>query len=80
MEKSKTLANIIYNEFNGKVDTTTRALRFAGFAVLKNSNMASVLIELGFISNKSDLKKLKSASYKKFITKGLVKAINEYFQ
>lgn len=53
--------------------------RFAGFAVLTAPDMASVLIELGYLSNKEEEKLLNSVSYKRRIGAGLVRAIDEYF-
>ncbi|MBL6785773.1 MAG: N-acetylmuramoyl-L-alanine amidase [Rickettsiales bacterium] len=80
MQKSKTFAEILHKNVKDKIDTVSKAKRFAGFAVLKNSNMASVLIELGFVSNKSDVKKLKTSSYRNKLTNTIKKSIDEYFE
>lgn len=53
--------------------------RFAGFAVLTAPDMASVLIELGYLTNKKEERLLNSTYYKKKLSKSLVKAIDEYF-
>ncbi|MHA1597115.1 MAG: N-acetylmuramoyl-L-alanine amidase [Alphaproteobacteria bacterium] len=53
--------------------------RFAGFAVLKAPDVPSVLVELGFLSNRSDEKALRSESYRKKLALGMVKAIESYF-
>jgi N-acetylmuramoyl-L-alanine amidase len=53
--------------------------RFAGFAVLTAPDMSSVLIELGYLSNKEEEKELNSISYKRKIATSLVQAIDEFF-
>jgi N-acetylmuramoyl-L-alanine amidase len=79
MQKSKDFADILHENIKNKIDTVSKAQRYAGFAVLKNSNMASILVELGFVSNKSDVKKLKSSSYRKTLTKAIKDSIDDYF-
>ena len=44
-----------------------RAHRFAGFTVLKSLDIPSVLIEMGYLSNKDDAKLLISSGYQKKI-------------
>ena len=53
--------------------------RFAGFMVLTAPDVASVLIELGYLSNKHAEKMLNSVLYKRKIINSLVLAINQYF-
>lgn len=62
-----------------KINILENTHRFAGFAVLTAPDMASVLIELGYLSNKSEEKLLNSPSYKRKVTENLVFAINEFF-
>ncbi len=61
------------------VENLENTHRFAGFAVLTAPDMASVLIELGYLSNKEEEKLLNSLSYKRKIAIGLTMAIDEYF-
>ena len=79
MQKSKNFSDILHKNIKNKINTVSKEQRYAGFAVLKNSNMASILIELGFVSNKSDVKKLKSSSYRKTLTKAIKDSIDDYF-
>ena len=53
--------------------------RFAGFAVLTAPDMASILLELGYLSNKNEEKLLNNIFYKRQVAKILVEAIDEYF-
>ena len=53
--------------------------RFAGFAVLKAPDVPSVLVELGFLSNRNDEKALKNRKYREKLAKGIVQAVSNYF-
>ena len=57
-----------------------RPHRQAGFAVLKAPDVPSVLIEMGFISNNSDLKKLTNPEFQKQLMKSISKIVEKYFQ
>ena len=50
--------------------------RFAGFAVLKSPDVPSVLLELGYVSTKDDLKQLLSQSWRERTSAAAVKAIS----
>jgi N-acetylmuramoyl-L-alanine amidase len=62
----------------GKVVPNTH--RFAGFAVLKAPDVASVLIELGYLSNPSDEKQLLTAPYRIKLSQAVARAISQYFE
>lgn len=53
--------------------------RFAGFAVLTAPDMASTLIEIGYLSSRDEEKLLNSLSYKRKVAESLAKAIDEFF-
>ena len=76
---SSKFARILIKELGSKVKIRKNTHRFASFAVLKNANMASVLVELGFISNRHDAKKLRSSAYRNLILAGTVDAVDKYF-
>ena len=78
---SSNFANIaIRGVKNSEIKILQNTHRFAGFAVLTAPDMASTLIELGYLSNKQEEKLLNSLSYKRKIAENLVRAINEYFK
>ena len=56
-----------------------RPLKSAGFKVLKAPDVPSVLIELGYVSNRKDLKELMSQSWRVRAGDALVQAVNSYF-
>ncbi len=80
MNRSAEFANLVVSSMkdNG-ISVIDKAHRFAGFAVLTAPDMASVLIEIGYLSSHDEEKKLSKASYRMAIGKSLVSAIDEYF-
>jgi N-acetylmuramoyl-L-alanine amidase len=54
-------------------------LKSAGFRVLKAPDVPSVLLELGYVSNRQDLKLLTSTPWRTRTTDSIVQAIDTYF-
>jgi N-acetylmuramoyl-L-alanine amidase len=54
-------------------------LRSAGFRVLKAPDVPSVLVELGYVSNRGDLKSLTSEAWRNKTAASIAKAIDTYF-
>lgn len=54
-------------------------VRSAGFRVLRAPDVPSVLIELGYVSNKEDLQALNSDEWRDRTADSIVEAVNEYF-
>lgn len=53
--------------------------RFAGFAVLKSPDVPSVLVELGYMSNKKDEKNLNSEAWRNKISASIVNSVDSFF-
>ena len=51
----------------------------AAFKVLKTAQFPSVLIELAFVTNKQDAKRLKSTTWRNKVSDSLVTAVDDYF-
>jgi N-acetylmuramoyl-L-alanine amidase len=58
---------------------TGRPHRSAGFRVLKAPDVPSVLLELGYLSNRADEKLLASSDWRRRMAKAMVGAIDTYF-
>jgi N-acetylmuramoyl-L-alanine amidase len=78
MNDSSSLAKKIIFNLNKTKLAINRGHRFAGFAVLKSYDIPSVLIEIGFLSNKKEEKKMLNNGYMRDLSKGLAKAIESY--
>jgi len=80
MNQSKFFANLVVDTLPQKgIKVLGRPHRYAGFAVLKAPDIPSVLVELGFMSNKEDVRLLNTSRYRKKLASALVYSINSYF-
>ena len=60
MDQSLLFADAIQQQFKSKLDNPNRGVKQAGFLVLRQSSMPSVLVEAGFLSNLSEANYLNS--------------------
>lgn len=79
--QAKFFANSVVGTFKGiglrVLDNTHRS---AGFAVLKAPDIPSVLVEAGFMSNRSEAELLNTTEYRKKVAKALVNGVDVYFE
>jgi N-acetylmuramoyl-L-alanine amidase len=73
-------ANLVVDNARGKTRLLDRTHRFAGFRVLKAPDVPSVLIELGFLTNRSDEKQLLTASWRRKVAGAFVKSVDGFFR
>jgi N-acetylmuramoyl-L-alanine amidase len=73
-------AESLISSARGKTMLLDRTHRFAGFRVLKAPDVPSVLVELGFITNRTDEKQLTSNKWRRRVATGMVDAIDNYFR
>lgn len=77
---SKIVAKRLLSTLTTDLNMKNRGVHHAGFVVIKHNTVPSVLVELGFVSNKSDSKKLKKASFQKKAAKSLYEGIADIFE
>ena len=78
MNQSSQLAAAILAQIRDMPGGDRRGHRFAGFAVLKAPDMPSVLVEMGFLSNREDEKNLRNPAYISKLNQRLTTAIINY--
>jgi N-acetylmuramoyl-L-alanine amidase len=78
VQKSSDLASLVDSELE-RTRTSECSVKQAGFVVLKNLRMPSVLVEVGFLTNSDDVSKLKKADYRTHYAECLAEAIDNYF-
>jgi N-acetylmuramoyl-L-alanine amidase len=79
MNQSARFATQLVSDLKRRTKLLRNTHRFAGFAVLKAPDIPSVLIEMGFLSNRADERRLQTAKYRKKFSSGIVAAISSYF-
>jgi N-acetylmuramoyl-L-alanine amidase len=77
--QSLALARSIVDELGRDVPLLERPHREAGFAVLTAPDIPSALVELGCLSNPEEERLLAQPAYRRRLAKGLVRAIDDYF-
>jgi N-acetylmuramoyl-L-alanine amidase len=76
---SNRFARLLMGEMKGSVRMHKHPLKSAGFRVLKAPDVPSVLIELGYVSNKSDLQQLVSESWRSRTVASMAQAVDAFF-
>jgi len=77
-KESESFSRILQQEIVKVCNTRNRGVKSAPFYVLRGANMPSVLLEVGFISNPWEERKLKSSDYQDLIASGIYKGIVKY--
>ena len=81
--ETKTFSVQFANKLVGTMKQTTRMhkepIKSAGFRVLRAPDVPSVLVELGYVSNKQDLQSLSSDSWRDHTANAMASAIDGYF-
>jgi N-acetylmuramoyl-L-alanine amidase len=79
MNASANFASLLKREAGPLMNLRPDYHRMAGFAVLKSPDMPSVLIEIGYLTNQTDVERLFSGEGQRRIATGLRKAIDVHF-
>lgn len=79
MNLSAQLASMLVDNLRKQVTLLRKTHRFAGFAVLKAPDIPSVLVELGYLSNATDEKRLLDPSYRANLVEAIRTSIDRYF-
>jgi N-acetylmuramoyl-L-alanine amidase len=79
LKESSELAEAIQVELNAVSDTGNRGIKQAPFRVLVGATMPAVLVEVAFISNPDQEKKLRSPEFQQSIADGVARAVARFF-
>jgi N-acetylmuramoyl-L-alanine amidase len=79
MNQSARFATLLVRELKRETKLLRNTHRFAGFAVLKAPDVPSVLLEMGFLSNRYDERNLRRKAYRAKLAKSVVRAVDRYF-
>ena len=73
-------ARTFIEQIGGEIQLNSNPHRFAGFHVLKAPDVPSVLIELGYLSNREDEALLNSPEWQARFARGAAEAVKAYFE
>jgi N-acetylmuramoyl-L-alanine amidase len=77
--RSSEFARCIELEMRKSVQLISNTHRFAGFAVLKAPDVPAVLLEMGYLSNRTEEANLRTPAYRKKLGEAAARAIDRYF-
>lgn len=80
LNRSSEFATFMVKEMRNSVQLVDNTHRFAGFAVLKAPDVPSVLLEMGYLSNRTEEKLLKKEDYRRKLAISTNNAIEKYFE
>ncbi|MBF0713624.1 N-acetylmuramoyl-L-alanine amidase [Gemella sp. GH3] len=78
LKNSKLLAEALHNNLIGSTGAVNRGIHRNTFAVLRETAIPAVLLELGYMDNYSESQKIRQSSYQDKLVAGIVKGINAY--
>ena len=77
---SARLAEIVQADFNRLLGITTRGVKQAPFRVLIGVNAPAVLVEVSFITNPDEEKKINSEEFRRQVADTLAGSLETYFR
>jgi N-acetylmuramoyl-L-alanine amidase len=78
--KSKEAAQLIHNQIIKDIELVDRGIRGDDFSLLRNVKAPTVLLELGYISNKSDVTMLNNSSYQESFAESIAKGVLNHIE
>ena len=78
--RSYLLAKKLVDNISTSISTRNRGATSSSFYVVKNNSVPAVLIELGFMTNTSDLNKITNTTYQKKAADAIYKSVVEIFE
>lgn len=77
---SKSLATFVLNSITDALGTNKRYISSQNYVVVRETKVPAILIELGFMSNEGDLKKLTNSSFQEKTAKAIYDALCNVFK
>ena len=77
--QSKSLADWIMNAMVNELGTNNHGVKQQSFAVVRNTNALSILIEIGYLINPSDNAKMLNKDYQKKAAKAIADGVENFF-
>jgi len=83
ISESKALSNLIQTSVlsrlkQKKISVVNRGVKRAPFRVLRRNEVPSSLVEVGFITNKDEARRMRKATYRNFLAQGICDGIKKF--
>lgn len=78
--ESKKLAQAIHDRIIRYTEAPSRGVKQANYAVLRKTEMPAALVEGGFVTNSTELERLKDPKYLNCIAFGIAQGIDDYLE
>ncbi len=78
IQESATLAEAVQGRMAGDLGMTNRGVKQAGFRVLVGAYMPAILVEVGFLSNSADARRLGESGFHRQVARALSAAILDF--
>ncbi|WP_283152920.1 N-acetylmuramoyl-L-alanine amidase [Guptibacillus hwajinpoensis] len=78
--ESKALAESIQKRLIEVTEASNRGVKNQSFSVIRESRMASVLVEVGFLTNNEEYKLLLTQSYREELADGIYQGVLDYYK
>jgi N-acetylmuramoyl-L-alanine amidase len=78
LEQSAMLASAVQNQFRERAKRIDRSVKQAGFLVLRQTAMPSILIETGFLNHPAEREFLMSSSGRDYLASAIFRAFRDY--
>jgi N-acetylmuramoyl-L-alanine amidase len=80
LKESSVLAEIVQDNLNDALDIANRGIKQAPFRVLMGATMPAVLIEVAFITNPEEEKRLRDAAFKDRLSDAILVSIQRFHE
>ncbi|HFI0449770.1 TPA: GBS Bsp-like repeat-containing protein [Streptococcus suis] len=80
LAESEILANQVHSSLIHETGAINRGVRRETFAVLRETAIPAILVELGFMDNPTELQKIKQESYHTILARALANGIDEWYE
>ncbi len=78
--ESRLLAKAILDKVLDNTEAKSRGIKHGNFAVIRKTDMPAVLIEGGFLTNDSEMQRIKDPAYVKKLAWGIAQGITAYLE
>ena len=77
-QESSVLAETVQDSMTRSLQLVNRGVKQAGFYVLGGAAMPAILVEIGFLTNPREEKKLSSAEYRESVARAILAGLSDY--